>query len=98
SRWPRRVVRTRVLPVPAPASTSTGPSSVSTASRWAGLRASRYDKLSASFVAVIMLSGTVLCYAPFIAERLGLIRKKNRLFFKRLLYENRHKYTNYKGV
>ena len=32
-----RVVSTRVLPVPAPASTSTGPSSVSTASRCSGL-------------------------------------------------------------
>ena len=31
--WARRVVSTRVLPVPAPASTSTGPSSASTASR-----------------------------------------------------------------
>ena len=36
-----RVVRTRVLPVPAPASTSTGPSSVSTASRCSGLRSLR---------------------------------------------------------
>ena len=33
--------RTRVLPVPAPASTNTGPSSVSTASRCSGLRPSR---------------------------------------------------------
>ncbi len=36
--WAIRVVSTRVLPVPAPASTSTGPSSVSTASRCSGLR------------------------------------------------------------
>ena len=33
-----RVVSTRVLPVPAPASTSTGPSGVSTATRCSGLR------------------------------------------------------------
>ncbi len=33
-----RVVITRVLPVPAPASTSSGPSVVSTASRCAGFR------------------------------------------------------------
>ena len=33
-----RQVRTRVLPVPAPASTRTGPSRVSTASRCSGLR------------------------------------------------------------
>ena len=39
--WAMRVVKTRVLPVPAPASTSTGPSSVSTASRCSGLRSSR---------------------------------------------------------
>jgi hypothetical protein len=37
-----RVVSTRVLPVPAPASTRTGPSSVSTASRCSGLRPARY--------------------------------------------------------
>ena len=36
-----RVVSARVLPVPAPASTSTGPSSVSTAARCSGLSASR---------------------------------------------------------
>ena len=33
-----RVVSTRVLPVPAPASTSSGPSSVSTAARCSGFR------------------------------------------------------------
>src|SRR4051794_22430664 len=37
-----RHVSTRVLPVPAPASTRTGPSSVSTASRCSGLRPERY--------------------------------------------------------
>ena len=36
--WAMRVVSTRVLPVPAPASTSTGPSSVSTARRCSGFR------------------------------------------------------------
>ena len=36
--WAMRVVSTRVLPVPAPASTSTGPSVVSTASRCSGFR------------------------------------------------------------
>ena len=36
-----RVVSTRVLPVPAPASTSTGPSVASTAARCSGLRPSR---------------------------------------------------------
>jgi hypothetical protein len=35
--WASRVVSTRVLPVPAPASTSNGPSSVSTAARCSGL-------------------------------------------------------------
>ncbi len=39
--WAMRVVSTRVLPVPAPASTNSGPSSVSTASRCSGLSASR---------------------------------------------------------
>ncbi|EHH08430.1 hypothetical protein MEA186_25804 [Mesorhizobium amorphae CCNWGS0123] len=34
--WAMRVVNTRVLPVPAPASTRTGPSVVSTASRCSG--------------------------------------------------------------
>src|SRR5437763_2791378 len=37
-----RYVRTRVLPEPAPAITSSGPSVASTASRWAGLRSARY--------------------------------------------------------
>ena len=36
-----RTVSTRVLPEPAPASTSSGPRVHSTASRWAGLRPSR---------------------------------------------------------
>src|SRR5271165_6704115 len=40
--WAMRTVSTRVLPVPAPASTRTGPSSVSTASRCSGLRPLRY--------------------------------------------------------
>ena len=39
--WAMRVVSTRVLPVPAPASTRTGPSSVSTASRCSGLSPAR---------------------------------------------------------
>ena len=39
--WASRVVSTRVLPVPAPASTSTGPSVVSTASRCSGFRPAR---------------------------------------------------------
>src|SRR4051795_3205806 len=42
SRCATRKVRTRVLPEPAPATTSSGPSVVSTASRWAGLRSARY--------------------------------------------------------
>src|SRR5437868_2126248 len=37
-----RCVRTRVFPDPAPAITSTGPSVVRTASRWAGFRSARY--------------------------------------------------------
>src|SRR5262245_14134839 len=41
-RWATRCVRTRVLPEPAPATTSSGPSVVRTASRWAGLRSARY--------------------------------------------------------
>ena len=39
--WAMRTVSTRVLPVPAPASTSTGPSSVSTAIRCSGLSPAR---------------------------------------------------------
>ena len=39
--WPSRVISTRVLPVPAPASTSTGPSSFSAASRWAWFNSAR---------------------------------------------------------
>ena len=42
-----RLVKTRVLPVPAPANTKTGPSRVSTASRCSGLRSSRYRGLPA---------------------------------------------------
>ncbi len=37
-----RAVSAAVLPVPAPASTSTGPSVVSTASRWGGFSPSKY--------------------------------------------------------
>ena len=40
-RWASRAVSAAVLPVPAPASTSTGPSVVSTASRCGGLRPAR---------------------------------------------------------
>jgi hypothetical protein len=40
-RWAIRVVSTRVLPVPAPARTSTGPSVASTAWRCSGLRPAR---------------------------------------------------------
>ena len=40
--WASRVTSTRVLPVPAPASTSTAPSSVSAASRCSGLSASSH--------------------------------------------------------
>ena len=40
-RWASRAVSAAVLPVPAPASTSTGPSVVSTASRCGGFRRSR---------------------------------------------------------
>ena len=39
--WARRVTSTRVLPVPAPASTRTGPSVALTASSWPSLRPSR---------------------------------------------------------
>ncbi len=39
----RRLVSARVLPVPAPARSSTGPSVVSTASRWAGLSPRHVD-------------------------------------------------------
>src|SRR3954447_17141103 len=42
SRCATRCVRTRVLPEPAPAITSSGPSVVRTASRWAGFRSARY--------------------------------------------------------
>ena len=42
-----RMVSTRVLPVPAPASTSTGPSSVSTASRCSALRPGEIGRAAA---------------------------------------------------
>ena len=42
SRWAMRVVSTRVLPVPAPASTRTGPSVASTASRCSGFSLSSH--------------------------------------------------------
>ena len=42
TRWAIRYVSTRVFPEPAPATTSTGPSVASTASRWAGFRSARY--------------------------------------------------------
>src|SRR5437868_11982707 len=42
SRCAMRRVNTRVFPEPAPAITSSGPSVVRTASRWAGFRSSRY--------------------------------------------------------
>src|SRR3954449_6515063 len=42
SRWATRWVSTRVFPEPAPAITSSGPSVVRTASRWAGFRSARY--------------------------------------------------------
>src|SRR6266566_302569 len=41
-RWATRYVSTRVLPEPAPAITSKGPSVASTASRWAGFKSARY--------------------------------------------------------
>ena len=41
SRCATRWVSTRVLPEPAPAITSSGPSVVSTACRWAGFRSAR---------------------------------------------------------
>ena len=40
-RWATRCVSTRVLPEPAPAITSSGPSVCRTASRWAGFRLAR---------------------------------------------------------
>src|SRR5262245_36516194 len=39
-RWATRWVSTRVFPLPAPASTRSGPSVVRTASRWGGFKAS----------------------------------------------------------
>src|SRR5580698_5378136 len=51
--WAMRTVSTRVLPVPAPASTSTGPSSVSTASRCSGLSPVRYGAPAACARAAI---------------------------------------------
>src|SRR5919204_3421692 len=51
-----RYVRTRVLPEPAPATTSSGPSVVSTASRWAGFSSSRYCSGLATAIAP-MLAG-----------------------------------------
>src|SRR5580692_6796232 len=52
-----RTVSTRVLPVPAPASTSTGPSSVSTASRCSGLRPARYGAPAAACARAAMPPG-----------------------------------------
>ena len=46
--WAIRVVSTRVLPVPAPARTSTGPSTASTAARCSLLSAARYAGRGAS--------------------------------------------------
>ena len=43
-----RVVSTRVLPVPAPASTRTGPSVASTASRWASFNSAKYGAAGAA--------------------------------------------------
>src|SRR5919204_4381098 len=51
-----RYVRTRVLPEPAPATTSSGPSVVRTASRWAGFSSSRYCSGLATAIAP-MLAG-----------------------------------------
>ena len=44
-RWAMRVVSTRVLPVPAPARTRTGPSVASTAARCSGLRPDKIGRL-----------------------------------------------------
>src|SRR5439155_19578411 len=51
-----RCVRTRVLPEPAPAITSSGPSVCRTASRWAGFRPARYRSGEAAAIAS-MLAG-----------------------------------------
>src|SRR5439155_17045267 len=51
-----RYVRTRVLPEPAPAITSSGPSVCRTASRWAGFRSARYRSGEATAIAS-MLAG-----------------------------------------
>src|SRR4051794_16120226 len=52
-----RVVSTRVLPVPAPASTRTGPSRVSTAWRCSGLRPCRYGASPAARARAAMPDG-----------------------------------------
>src|SRR6185312_13254970 len=49
-----RCVRTRVLPEPAPATTSIGPSVVSTASRWAGFRSARYCSGDATAISAML--------------------------------------------
>src|SRR5580698_10985978 len=55
--WAMRTVSTRVLPVPAPARTSTGPSSVSTASRCSGLSPARYGAPAAACARAAMPPG-----------------------------------------
>ena len=60
SRCAIRVVRARVLPVPAPASIRTGPSIVSTASRCAGFRPSRYS-VGRAAIAIADREGLAAC-------------------------------------
>src|SRR3954453_13312651 len=56
SRWATRCVSTLVFPEPAPAITSSGPSVVTTASRWAGFRSARYCSGDATAICA-MLAG-----------------------------------------
>src|SRR6185312_7317747 len=54
SRCATRWVSTRVFPEPAPAITSSGPSVVSTASRWAGFRLARYCSGDATAISAML--------------------------------------------
>ncbi len=58
-----RVVNTRVLPLPAPATTSTGPSGAMTASRWASFSVFNWSSKSPPWVSGRACHGAAGCHA-----------------------------------
>jgi hypothetical protein len=68
-RWAMRWVSTRVLPEPAPATTSSGPSSWTTASSWTGL--SRGAKTPASIDAMARMGTTERDMPPLLIRSSG---------------------------